>query len=339
MDKKPEFKHQDQWLKDLPLTKNAVGFSGDELINCQKCSRPNAPNRLNCLYCGEPLPISGEQKSAINPRLRKLENWEKGCNLIISPNGLVYDNAKFFDIANLLQIEVEVARNIVETGKPLPIARCENLIDAENIREKLAKIGVSIKLVSDESLNVETQPRRLRSIEILPDKLELRLFNVEEIHEILLADFVLIVAGIIFERKISATEKHSKKDENKTLQSSETSNDEPIIDIYSRQDNIGYRIFTKGFDFSCLGEKKRLIASENIKLLRENLSDICKNAKTVNDYTKIRHALGQVWETEETKNSKGLKSTSFSKFTLENVTTINNLQQFTKYSRLQLQLL
>ncbi len=339
MDKKPDFKHQDQWLKDLPLTKNASGFTAEQLINCEKCSRQNAPNRLNCLYCGEALPISVENNANINPRLRKLENWEKGFNLIILPNGLIYDDAKYFEVANLLRIEADDLQKIVELNKPLPIARCETLKEAEIVKENLAKLGVSASVISDEDFHVEMQTRRLRSIEILPDRLNLRLFNVEETHEVLLEDLAVIVAGSIFERKIAATERYSKKDENKTLQSSELSNDEPIIDIYSRNDAIGYRIFTSGFDFSCVGEKKSFLAAENIKTLRQILCELGKNAKFDDNYAKVRHALGQVWETEETKDSKGLKANSFGNYNIENVTTINNLQQFTKYSRLQFQLL
>jgi hypothetical protein len=339
MDKKPDFKHEDQWLKDMPLTKNAAGFSAEQMINCEKCSRQNAPNRLNCMYCGEALPISAENEANISPRLRRLETWEKSFNIIILPNGLIYDDAKYSDVSKLLRIEAEDLRKIVETNKPLPIARCDTFYTAEKVGENLMKLGVSAKILSDEDLHVETQTRRLRSIEILADRLKLRLFNIEETHEILLEDLALIVTGAVFERKISATERYNKKDENKTLQSSEMSNDEPIIDIYSKNDSIGYRIFTSGFDFSCVGEKKSLLAAENIKILQQILREISKNAKFIDDYTKIRHALGQVWETEETKDSKGLKPSSFGSFNIENITTINNLQQFTKYSRFQFQIL
>jgi hypothetical protein len=339
MDKKPDFKHQDQWLKDMPLTKNASGFSAEQLINCEKCSRQNAPNRLNCLYCGQTLPISPENEANLHPRLRRLETWEKGFNIIILPTGLIYDDAKFSGVAKLLRIETEVLQKIVEANKSLPVARCDTIYEAEKVSESLIKFGVSVKMLSDEDLKTETKTRRLRSIEILPDRLNLRLFNVEETCELMLEDLVLIVAGSIFERKIEATERYSKKDENKTLNSNEMSNDEPIIDIYARTDGIGYRIFTSGFDFSCVGEKKSLLAAENIKILQEVLREIGKNALFDNSYAKVRHALGQVWETEETKNSKGIKASSFGSFNIENITTINNLQQFTKYSRLQLQLL
>jgi hypothetical protein len=339
MDKKPDFKHQDQWLKDMPLTKNTAGFTAEQMINCEKCSRQNAPNRLNCLYCGFALPISPENDTNRNLRLRNVESWEKGFNIIILQNGLIYGDAKYFQVANQLRIDADELQKIAETAKPLPIARCESIKEAEIVKENLAKLDVSVCIISDEDLHIETPTRRLRSIEILPDKLNLRLLNVEEIHEILLNDLVLIVAGKVFERKIESTERYNKKDENKPLQSTEISNDEPIIDIYKRGDTIGYRVFTNGFDFSCVGEKKGFIAAENIKLLHQMFCEIGKNATFISDYPKVRHALGQVWETQETKDSKGLKASSFGSFKIENITTINNLQQFTKYSRLQFQLL
>src|SRR2546422_10386361 len=40
---------------DSPV--NPRAFKAQELINCEACSRPNPPNRLNCLYCGFGLKV------------------------------------------------------------------------------------------------------------------------------------------------------------------------------------------------------------------------------------------------------------------------------------------
>jgi hypothetical protein len=48
----------------------------------------------------------------------------------------------------------------------------------------------------------------------------------------------------------------------------------------------------------------------------------------------VRESLSQVWEVEERKDSS-LQRKSLGSFNRQNITTTNNLLQFTKYSRLQ----
>jgi hypothetical protein len=198
---------------------------------------------------------------------------------------------------------------------------------------------VETLIVRDESLNVEKLARRLRGLEFYDDKIILILFNQDEILEISNNDLALIVTGAIFERKVEATQKRVKKGESKILQTSETASDEFLIDIYSRGDVTGYRIFAKGFDFSCLEAEKEILAVKNLKKLAQKLVATAPDAKFVDDYLQVRESLGNVWEVEERTDSQGMKREGFGKFNLGNVTTINNLSQFTKYSRLQWQLL
>jgi hypothetical protein len=76
-----------------------------------------------------------------------------------------------------------------------------------------------------------------------------------------------------------------------------------------------------------------------MKKLVARLRKFAPEAKFVGDYPAVREMLGFVWENEQKKESQGLKRRSFSKFDLSSVTTSSNLQQFTKYSRLQRQVL
>lgn len=66
-----------------------------------------------------------------------------------------------------------------------------------------------------------------------------------------------------------------KKGENKLLETDETASDESLIDIYSRQNKIGYRIFAKGFDFSSLENEKQLLAVENMRKLIKKIARGC----------------------------------------------------------------
>jgi hypothetical protein len=339
MEKKSEKNHADGWVGDLPIQAENLAFKPEEMIFCQKCERKNPPTRLACFYCGEQFEFSETQSGFIKPNLRKLENWEKGFNLIYSPGPQIFDDAKLSENAKILKCEKEFLQKMIGVQKYLPLARTESEKEAEIVQTRLRELGAETLIVSDESLNIEKSARRLRGIEFYDGKIILILFNQNEIVEISNNDLVLIVTGAIFERKIEATEKRVKKADSKIVQTSETSSDEFLIDIYSRENMTGYRIFAKGFDFSCLEAEKEILAAKNLKKLVLKLISAAPEAKFVDDYLRLRQSLGNVWQVEEKTDSQGMKREGFGKFNLGNVTTINNLSQFTKYSRLQWQLL
>ena len=329
----------DEWLRDLPVQSENPAFKAQEMLLCDKCRRTNPPTRLNCFYCAAPLEISEAQSKNLKPNLRKLEIWEKGFNLILAPDAQISDEANLAEIAKLLNLEREALQNLFEAGKALPLARAESEKEAEIVRGRLLKLGVETFVLSDESMAAEKPQKRLRGLEFFDDKIVLILFNKDEIAEIAPENLGLIVTGAIFERKVEATEKRSKKGESKILNSTETASDEFLIDIYSRTDSVGYRIFAKGFDFSCLEAEKEILAKDNLKKLANKLQKLAPDAKLIEDYLQVRESLGNVWTVEERIDSQGLKRESFGRFNRGNVTTINNSAQFTKYSRLQWHLL
>ncbi len=339
MENKTEKNHADEWLKNLPTLAENPAFKSEEMIHCRRCERTNPPTRLDCLYCGTKLELSEARIESIKLNLRKPENWEKGFNVILLPDSQISENLKLPEIAKILECGKEFLQNLVETEKPLPLVRVESEREAEIVQNRLLKIGVETLIVGDEYLAIEKPARRLRGIEFFSDKLTLILFNQNEVVEISNKDLILIVTGAIFERKIESTEKRVKKGESKILQSTETASDEFLIDIYSREDAIGYRIFAKGFDFSCLAAEKGILATENLKKLVQKLRRTAPDAKFASEYLQARESLGNVWKVEEKTDSQGLKREGFGKFNTGNLTTINNSAQFTKYSRLQRYLL
>jgi hypothetical protein len=354
-----EEKFDENALKDMPIQAENLAFAPGEMILCAKCQRKNPPTRLACFYCGAELEIEAEQIKNLKPNLRKMEIWEKGFNLILSPDGRTFDKANLAEISKLLNVEREVLQKLFEEEgknhpvagatplllkegnfvKALPLARAESEKEAKIIRRRLSELGVKTSIVSDEALQIEKPPTRLRGLEFSGDKIILIFFNRDEIAEIACEDLCLIVTGAIFERKLEATEKRNKKGDNKILQTTETASDDFLIDIYSRKDPAGYRIFAKGFDFSCLETEKEMLAKDNLKKLAQKLFETAPDAKLVEDYLEIRENLGNVWEVEERKDSRGLQREGFGRFNMENITTVNNQAQFTKYSRLQWHLL
>lgn len=311
-----------------------------DTIICPKCGRQNAPTLLKCLYCGAKLELSNEQAANIKPRLRRIEAWEKAFNLIyIDSENKDLNEKVVAEISRMTRLEEDTLKGILKTGKSLPFARAESLEEAEIVRERLKKTNVETFILSDEDLASDILPKRLRGLEFSEDFLSLKLFNVDETVKIKREDLILIVAGAVFQKKIESIEKRKSKDENKTVEATETASDKMLIDIYGNNDKIGFRIEQKGFDFSCLGDEKGILAAKNIKLLIAKLKEFAQNAKVSDDYLNVREFLGEIWEVEHRKDSQGLKRHGFAKFDLSNLATSSNLGQFTKYSRLQRNLL
>lgn len=336
MDKNPEKMREDEWLKNLPVQAEPIAFRAEEMVLCQNCRRANPPTRLKCFYCAAALEIAAGRADFVKPQLRKLENWEKGFNLVCLANQT--EKMDLTEMAKTLRLEKEVLQKIFETEKRLPLARTETEREAEIVAENLRSLGLETAFVSDDALAPDKLPRRLRGLDFADEKLTVKLFNTGETIEIARADLVLVVTGAVFHHKTEAIEKR-KKGASKILESSDTASDEALIDLYSRGDADGFRISATGFDFSCLGADKSLLAAENMRWLIIGLREFAPEARLVSDYLSVREVLGSVWPLEQRKDSQGLKRHGFGKFDFTNVASSNNLQQFTKYSRLQWQLL
>ncbi len=335
MEEREEQTDANEWLKDLPLQTENPAFNAEEMIVCARCARTNPPTRLKCFYCDAELEISEAQSGFLRPNLRKLESWERGFNLIYQAKSESFDESKLSEVAKMLKIEKESLQKILKEQKSLPLVRAEAEKEIGIVQKRLQEFGIETTILSDENLAVETPPKRLRGIEFWDDKIIFVLFNKDEIIEISNEDLILIVSGAIFERRVEGVEKRNRKGENKLLETDETASDESLIDIYSRQNKFGYRIFAKGFDFSSLENEKAMLAVENMRKLIKKLREVAPNAKFVDDYLQVRENLGKVWEIELKTDSQGLKRKGFGNFNLANVTVADNSVQFLKYSRLQ----
>ena len=319
-------------LTNLPAQSVNPAFDRREMLTCAACRRTNPPTRARCFYCAAELENDGRHLRHRKLTVRKPENWEKGFNLVCA--GKSADEIDFARAAEAFEAELETIRNIVESGKKLPLLRVETEREAQIVGENLRLSGIETEIVSDSVLAADKLPKRLRGLELADDKVILIHFNNDEISEIAREDLILIVKGTIFERKIEAVEQR-KKGEVKIVEQFDTAKDEVLFDVYSRRDADGFRIYAKGFDFSCLGKQKGWLAAENLQTLLQRLSEFAPHSTLIDDYLSVREMLGKVWEVEHRSDPKGLKHQGFSKYNFAKVETSSNLQQFTKYSRLQ----
>ena len=153
-------------------------------------------------------------------------------------------------------------------------------------------------------------------------------------------EIALIVRGHISKTKVDSNEKKRRRGADaKLIDQYATVSDESVIDIYTFASKIGYRIYAAGFDFSCLGDQKTLLARDNFGRLVNLLTEHSPKARLVSNYHVVRQALEHVWEIESRKDSLGLRQIAIGKREFGSETSTSNLHQFTKFSRLQWHLL
>lgn len=320
-----------------PAYEETRGFAPDEMVACARCSRHSAPTRTSCLYCGAPLPITEASAPLRRPELRPLESWERGLNVILlpEPKGEV-TRETIAEAAVLLKTEAGRLREIVVSRRALPVARAASDEEAALIENRLGALGLSVEIISDELLAAESAPPvRVRKLEIAGDLLKGTAAG-EVAHEIAWRNVVLISAGRIFTKRVEVEGRSTLgKRTAEAAEAREIVSDEAALEIYARCDARGWRIMANGFDYSCLGEMKALLARENFVRLAEVLRAQAPSAKFDDEYGRVRHLLASVWPLDERTESGGLRRTRPGRFNTGTATVLTNDAQFTRYARLR----
>jgi hypothetical protein len=148
-------------------------------------------------------------------------------------------------------------------------------------------------------------------------------------------DVVLIVSGRLVQKTVELTERKSRKSESEIVSSSEFHTDEAVIDLYLKSSLQTWRIAASGFDFSCLGNEKSLVANENIGRLLTLLRQNCSNALFDDSYRGLRQALDPVWSIESETSSRGWRRERPGQVSLAAASIESNETQFNRYSRLR----
>jgi hypothetical protein len=139
----------------------------------------------------------------------------------------------------------------------------------------------------------------------------------------------------LFVRRVEIQERKTGRAENEIVQSSEFFLDNAVIDFYTTAHSQTWRINANGFDFSCLGSKKTLIANENITRLLDLLVSNSPNAIVDTLYKELRHTLDLVWGSQPETQSSGWRRERPGKLSVGLATTNSNESQFTRYSRMR----
>ncbi len=308
-------------------------FTPEQMVRCESCLRANPPTRANCLYCGSALPAQSAAHVLQKPALRPLEKWEHGYNNILTPPAANLTESCLAEIANFLRLEKEELQRIVASELPLPLARSSNKEDAELIQQRMRTAQLASLIVADASLGLDPS-LKLRALEFRDEGLHAYQSPQAQPQKIPWDDFVLIVSGRLMRKRVELQEER-KRSENRVLEADQFFADENVIELFASNAAAPYRIASGSFDFSCLAEKKRLIAAENMSILVEVVRERVPGIIYDQTYNAVRKALEPVWRSEQQNESTGWRRGRPGKYSLGTVTETSNESQFSRYSRLR----
>jgi hypothetical protein len=306
------------------------GFAPDQMIRCEECLRANPPTRINCLYCSVPLPLTETSARLRKPVLRPPEKHQLGYNTILLPDDAVSDEA-IGEAAPLLKLKQEDLGRIVNEKVALPLARTASREEADLIFERLSDLGFRVVNLSDDDLG--TTIKRVKSISFDEDEL---IFNpgAKDECQCLWSEIVLIVPARLVTKRVEIKEVKSRRAENEILDASEFFSDEVVIDLYASTSSATWRVSANGFDFSCLGAEKSLLANENMAKLDRLIRAKARTAQVNDSYARLRSMLDLVWGAQQETKSSGWKRERPGKLSIGMSTINSNEDQFTRYSRL-----
>jgi hypothetical protein len=235
------------------------------------------------------------------------------------------------EIAESLNIPPRELSSLISGSIGAPVFAANSEPQAQIVSEKLREHGLTTMTISDEQLAVQVAPKEIGALEIQNDSV---VGNDRHGGERIIAqstDIALIVVGRLY---FATSEIDQKRNRSKrVIDEREMLTDEAVLDLYLRDDAIGWRIRAGSFDFSCLGADKQLTAFANFNALTELLRERATNAVYDDSYLRLRGALNNVWPAEQRPGAKVKRRTAFGGFDLSATITDNELQ-FTRYSRL-----
>lgn len=320
-----------------PLTPSeAPGFAPDEMLQCEKCGRANPPTRASCIYCGTAFAYKEETASVRRPSLRPLEVWEQGYSNIVFPASSEPAAAAITSAADFLRFEPADLERIFASEFPVPVALTASAEEAQLIGRRLQDLGFETMAVSDSDLGItERHIDRVRAIHSDERELSLVLGVGDKEVNLQWSDVSLLVRGRLTRKNVAVKERKLGGRDSEILDATETYSDDEVLDVYTRKSIEGFRINAGGFDFSCLGSRKGLLARDNFTQLIEFFGEKSKEHVLDDSYRRVRQMLELVWPSEKQTESRGWRRERIGKVTVDAIAASNNEHQFTRYSALR----
>lgn len=310
--------------------KERRAFAASEMVECSGCSRANPPTRAGCLYCGTPLePTERNIRAQIPAALSEPES-QKFFHLIALPSDV--DEAVLPQATTLLDLTTTELDGILKSAKGAPIYSSADSDRAEMVSTRLRDLGIQTITISDEQLDLANASRDLRTLEFTDDLLVGVCRRGDARVSAPWADVTLIMRGRLQVKTVEIEQK-TKRGRSRVLNELELKADEAVIDIYVRNDPASWRIKSRSFDFSCLGDRKAITAFENFRALTDLLRQRAGKADLDDSYIRLRSVLAKIWPDEEQAARTERRRNAARGFEAK-ITSSDNEAQFNRYSRL-----
>ena len=236
--------------------------------------------------------------------------------------------------ATLLQLELAQLRRLLACGLPLPAKSFDTEAQTRQIKDSLRDLGVDSLIVPAGELNSTTAPKKTRALEFADDKLTGNFAGTDAGIQQPLDEMALIVTGRLLSSRVELEER-KRRGRKQTVDTRYLSADESVLDLHFRTSEVAWRIKASSFDFSCLGSARGFTAFENFKALIDYFRRHAPQALYDDSYSQARPLLEIVWPLEPQTRTGEWRRSGAGKFDLATVTTTDNEDQFTKYSRLR----
>ncbi|MER3427104.1 MAG: hypothetical protein C4334_03240 [Pyrinomonas sp.] len=323
-------------MSPRPPSDGCTKWTQAELVQCESCGRRNAPTRTRCLYCGAALPAKDVVLTGGRIVARSLEEWERGFNVCALPNRPP-SAAQLPRLAEWLDVETDLLRDALAMQCALPLARVATEEQARSVQTMMREANLTTSIIADEELNGDA-PLRLRRLAFLDERLaawtvldERITANWEELR--------LIVRGRIRTHRLEVEERGGRGAETREIiEARDFTSDYLVIDLFGFGPRP-WRVVAHGFDFSCLGERRSLLAEENSNALIEEIARRANRAVCDDLYEKARRWLDIVWPPAARTESAGVRRAGLGRIHTAMTTLVSNERQFARYGSLQLKAL
>ncbi len=302
-----------------------------DVITCPRCGRPTAAARGDCIYCGEQLPFSTIQSV---PLQRNIDTAEHAFNTVLEPSPARINESVVTALASALQIEVSEAVALIDTGKPVPLARSQTRAEAEMITALVRTCGLRAAIIPDEEMRIGQELIRGRRMLVSDD--QIRVFHSGGEVSLSKADIRLLVVGELRNVRVDYTEGigGGRGQSGNVLESSEFRSEETLLDVYTASLDHSVRIKSDAFDYSGLVSPLSFRSEANFRAALATLRAAVPHATVDGDFAGLRKLLGRAWPERSRNESRGIRRTLAFRAVAQASVLSNNRDQFDRYSRL-----
>jgi hypothetical protein len=253
--------------------------------------------------------------------------------VLVPGQSLALTESSLTETAAVLGLKTAEAQIAFGCGRPVPLVRTATPDQATAIAGRLVSFGVGVDIFTEDRLRLDLPLTRIRALEFTDEGWAATLSKGEDISREW-DDLILIVTGRLMVKRVEIEERQ-RRGHPKPIASRELFSDEPLMDLYTRSDEVGFRILSSSFDFSCLGNDKSVTAFENFTKLLSLLHHRAPKVEVDDTYRSLRPVLENVWPLEPQISKGELRRSGAGKVDVSTVTTIDNEIQFNNYSRLR----